>query len=497
MSIKLQELLIKTKDYDIKGKPDVEITRLAFDSRKVSEGTLFFCLEGLNTDGHSFAEEAAKNGASALMVTRWIDGLDEDIAQVKVNNARYSMGEVSARFYDHPSEKMKLIAITGTNGKSTTAQYLKSIASASGHPAGLIGTLGIFIENERQDSSNTTPESPDIQLALSEMVSKGVNFCAMEVSSHAIDLFRYVGCKFDAVIFTNLSQDHLDYHNNMEDYFKTKLALFQDKFCKKNNAINVINIDDLWGKRILQDKSIQGDKIGFTLDNGDKDAICAGKVVNMRLNGTTALFYNNSKPQVEVDIKMPGIFNAYNALIAAATCLYLNYSSKDVKRGIESVDNVPGRCEKITTDSGFNVIIDYAHTPDGLKNLLSNMKKLKKGNLIVVFGCGGNRDNEKRPKMGNIAQELSDYAIVTSDNPRYEKPIDIINEIRKGISDGNNVEIIEDRKKAIFRAIKIAKKDDIVVIAGKGHEQYQEIDGRRYHFDDKEISEEALRTLEG
>lgn len=497
MSVKLQELLIKIKDYVIRGKLDVEITGLNFDSRKVSKGNLFFCLEGLNSDGHSFAKEAVKNGAIALMVTRWIDGLNDNVTQVKVSNARYSMGVFSAQFYNQPSEKMTLIAITGTNGKSTTAQYLKSIASAAGQSAGLIGTLGIFIESERQDSSNTTPESPDIQFALNKMVSKGVKFCAMEVSSHAIDLFRYVGCKFDAVIFTNLSQDHLDYHKNMEEYFKTKLSLFQDKYCKKNNAINVINIDDLWGKRVLQDKSIQGEKIGFTLEDKNKDAVCMGKVTEIGLDGTKVLFYNNNKPQVEVDIKLPGIFNVYNALIAATTCFYLNFSKEDIKRGIEIVDRVPGRCDQVMTDRGFSVIVDYAHTPDGLKNLLLNMKQLKKGNLIVVFGCGGNRDKEKRPIMGGIAQKLSDYTIITSDNPRYEKPIEIINEIKKGISVWNNVDIIEDRKKAIFKAIQIARINDIVVIAGKGHEQYQEVNGTRHHFDDKEIAREALRALEG
>jgi UDP-N-acetylmuramoyl-L-alanyl-D-glutamate--2,6-diaminopimelate ligase len=490
MNVKISKLTEIIDHYEIKGSPDVEVSGLSYNSKNVQKQNLFVCLEGLDTDGHLFSNDAAGHGAVAFLVNRWIEDLSDKVTQIKVKDTRLAMGLISAQFYGWPSNKLKLVGVTGTNGKSTTAEFIRSIATAANEPTGLIGTLGVFIKNKRHESPNTTPESAEIQKIFFEMVNKGVKLCVMEVSSHAIDQYRFVGCKFDALIFTNLSQDHLDYHKDMDRYFSVKLSLFQSKASKKENVFNVINNDDEWGREILKENSVVGKKFSYGLKDHDNKPDFMGQIVNSGLAGTSASYYLNTKDKVEVNVNLIGKFNVSNALAAASVCTLLNYENEHVKEGIESLKKIPGRCEIINTGSFF-VIIDYAHTPDGLKNLLINLKK-NAGKIILVFGCGGDRDRKKRPIMGKIADELSDFTVITSDNPRSEDPKDIIKEIVAGIKNKNNIEIIADRKKAIFYAVGIAEKGDLVVIAGKGHERYQEIKGERHHFSDREVAEEAL-----
>ncbi|MFL0269612.1 UDP-N-acetylmuramoyl-L-alanyl-D-glutamate--2,6-diaminopimelate ligase [Candidatus Clostridium radicumherbarum] len=482
--MQLKDLLRSIKYSIIKGNSDININKVEYDSRKVNEGDIFFCITGFKVDGHDFALSAVKNGAAVIVCERET-GIDKlsGCTVVKVEDCRKVLAIASSNFYGEPSKKLKMIGITGTNGKTTSTFMMKAILEEAGNKVGLIGTVANYIGDKKLDSHRTTPESLELHQLLKEMVENDVTYCVMEVSSHSLALSRVYGIEFSVGIFTNLTQDHLDFHKTFENYYNSKLILF------KNSRISIINSDDDYGLRILND--ITSPKITYGLNNSC--TVNAGNI-NMRSNRTDFLMKYNDK-DVNVSLNIPGRYNIYNALGSAAACLIEGVSLLNVKKGLDRVF-VPGRCEIVSKhyNLDFEIIIDYAHSPDGLENILKTAREFTDSRLIAVFGCGGDRDKTKRPIMGNIASELSDIAIVTSDNPRTEEPLSIIKEILTGIKK-DNYEIIENRKDAIKRAIEIARKGDVVVVAGKGHEDYQELKDKKIHFDEREVIAEIIKEL--
>lgn len=480
--MKLKDLL-KGIDFSIiNGKSDIDINKVVYDHRKIEAGDVFFCIKGFKADGHDFAPSAVLKGATVIVCERDIKGL-EGCTIVKVNDTRKSLALASSNFYGEPSKKLKMIGITGTNGKTTSAFMMKAILEEAGFKVGLLGTVANYIGNKKIPSQRTTPESLELHELFNEMVESKVTHCVMEVSSHSLSLSRVYGIEFSVGIFTNLTQDHLDFHKTFENYYNSKLILF------RNSIVSVVNSEDEYGQRILKD--ISTPSITYGLNN-----LCdvSASNINMRSNGIEFdMNYNNEN--IAINLNLPGRYNIYNALGSAAACLNEGVSLLDVKKALNKVF-VPGRLEIVSKDYnlGFEIIIDYAHSPDGLENILKTAKEFTKGRLISVFGCGGDRDKTKRPIMGSIASELSDITIITSDNPRTEEPLSIIQDIIKGINK-NNYEILENRKEAIKKAIKIARKDDVIVIAGKGHEDYQEINDKKIHFDEREVIGEVIKEL--
>ncbi|MGE5329205.1 MAG: UDP-N-acetylmuramoyl-L-alanyl-D-glutamate--2,6-diaminopimelate ligase [Deltaproteobacteria bacterium] len=461
---------------------EVEISSIAYDSRKVTPGSLFVCIEGYKVDGHKYIREAVNKGAAALVIQKDVV-MPEGLPVIKHSNPRMILAEVSARFYNRPSEKLKLIGVTGTKGKTTTTFMIKSILEQAGHKVGLIGTIANYIGDRVVEAQRTTPESLELQEMFADMLSQGVDTVVMEVSSHSLDLYRVHACEFDVGVFTNLTQDHLDFHLNFENYFNAKAKLFD--LCKAGKA----NIDDEYGLRILEMGKCPMKSFGIkhTADIKAKD-------IDIKPEGTK-FKVETSKGEIEVSVPIPGIFSVYNSLSAISACLEFDAGSNDIIKGLENL-KVPGRAETVETNGKFTVMVDYAHSPDSLKNILETIKGYAQGRIVVIFGCGGDRDRTKRPIMGRIAGELADFTIISSDNPRTEEPEAIISEIEEGIK-GTKGEyiIIPDRQEAIKYAVKNAVEKDIVVIAGKGHETYQVFKDRIVHFDDREIATEAIRQL--
>ncbi len=435
---------------------------LAYDTRSVAPGALFFCVPGARADGHDFAADAVARGAVGLVVER---RLDLDVPQLVVPDARVAMAEAADEFFGRPSEKLVVAGVTGTNGKTTTTFLLYSVLEAAGMRPGLLGTVECRIGGEVRTAVRTTPEAIDIQRALREMLDAGDRSCVMEATSHGSELRRLDRIRFDALVFTNLTQDHLDFHGTMERYFEAKRRLFLE-----GRPPAAINSADEWGRRLLRDRP---------------DALTYGFAPDAQI-GPDALD--------GVDLKLRGRFNVENALGALAAARLLGVDEEAMVRGLEAVPGVPGRFESVDEGQPFEVVVDYSHTPDSLANVLRAARNLTEGRVVCVFGCGGDRDRGKRPVMGGIASRLADVPIVTSDNPRSEEPEAIIEEIVAGMEPG--AEIDPDRRSAIARAIELAEPGDVVVIAGKGHEQGQEFkDGRKVPFDDREVAREALRRL--
>ncbi|MCX7902966.1 MAG: UDP-N-acetylmuramoyl-L-alanyl-D-glutamate--2,6-diaminopimelate ligase [Caloramator sp.] len=480
--MRLSELILGIDNYALKGN-DVDIKHITYNSKDVKEGSLFICIEGFKTDGHNFAKEAVDRGAKALIVSKDIN-IDNNVTLVKVKDTRKAMAIIASNFYKKPAEKMKVIGITGTNGKTTSTFMMKSILEACGQKIGLIGTIYNIIGDKVIEAKRTTPESLDLQRMFKEMIDNNCTYCVMEVSSHSLELDRVYGVDFEAGIFTNLTQDHLDFHKTMENYFKAKLKLFD----KTKNAI--INIDDAYGKEALS--YVKGNIIKFGIDNA---ADVYAKDIMMSDEGTKfKLCYASN--EIEVNLHLPGKYNVYNALGCAAAALSLGIDINIIKKGLEDLKSVPGRSERIKTKYGFTVIIDYAHTPDGIENILKASREYTKGRLIILFGAGGDRDRTKRPLMGKAAGSFADYCIITSDNPRNEDPEAIIQDIIPGVKEtGCPYTVIVDRKEAIKYALMNAKKDDVIVIAGKGHETYQILKDKTIHFDEKEIVNELLQEI--
>ncbi|MFH0803388.1 MAG: UDP-N-acetylmuramoyl-L-alanyl-D-glutamate--2,6-diaminopimelate ligase [bacterium] len=483
--MKLEDLVACLGEKEIRGTLDVDISQVVCDSRKVLGGALFFCIRGYKVDGHAFLKDAVGRGAQAAVVSEFSKGLS-GITQVKVPDVRKAMALLGARYYGNPAGKLSLIGVTGTNGKSTSAILIAELLKRAGMKSGLIGTIYTQIGERIYPSSLTTPDSLDLQKLLSTMVHKKIKYVAMEVSSHSLALDRVYGCHFQVALFTNLTQDHLDFHKTLESYFQAKRKLFE---YLKGSGTAVINGDDPWAGRILD----HADSSCLTYGLG-KDCRIRAEDVETRLDGTSFNLctpWGNSK----IELQLLGLFNVYNSLGAIASALSLGLELSEVSEIIRSIPPIRGRFETINAGQDFTVVVDYAHTPDGIINILKAARALNPHRLIVVFGCGGDRDKTKRPLMGQAAVSLADMAIVTSDNPRSEEPEAIIRDIEEGMT-GKDYLVEVDRRKAIQRALSIASKGDIVVIAGKGHENYQIFRDKKIHFDDAETAREFLENRE-
>jgi UDP-N-acetylmuramoyl-L-alanyl-D-glutamate--2,6-diaminopimelate ligase len=456
---------------------DLEITNLAYDTRAVGPGALFFCVPGFTRDGHEFAPEAIAAGAVALVVQR---PLRLSVPEIVVPSVRAAMASCAAAFYCDPTAVLETVGVTGTNGKTTTAFLVHALLEADGRQTGLLGTVKSVIGGAERPVERTTPEAIDLQRTFREMLDSGDEACSMEVSSHALQLHRADAIHFAVAIFTNLTQDHLDFHGTMEEYFLAKRRLFTD--ARPQSA--VINLDDAYGARLAAELS---EPVTFAID---RDATYRATDVRTDLTGSRFTVHGPDNA-VALRSPLPGRFNVYNVLGALAAARILGVPLEVAARGIETAGHVPGRFEPVDAGQDFAVLVDYAHTPDSLENVLQAARQLTEGRLHVVFGCGGDRDRGKRPIMGEIARRLADRVIVTSDNPRSEDPEAIIQEVLVG--SGRDVEHDPDRRAAINRAIAGAAAGDVVVIAGKGHEQGQEFEGgRKIQFDDVTIAREAL-----
>ncbi len=458
---------------------DKEISHVAYDSRNVKPGTLFFCVKGFTVDGHDFAAQAVNSGAVALVVTHQ---LNLNVAQIIVKDTREAMALMSAAFYGHPAKKMRMVGITGTNGKTSTTYLIKSIFENEGYKVGLIGTIVNMIGDEKIHTERTTPESCDLQEILANMQNEGCGAVVMEVSSHSLELKRVFGIEFEGAIFTNLTQDHLDFHGNFENYAAAKRILFG------MSKVSAINADDSYGKYMVE--GAKGKTVKFSVGNGGD--YCANDI---SLTPEASRFVLATKDfKTPIYINIPGLFSVYNALGSAALCLEMGIDLFSVKNGLEKVECVAGRFERLPTHGEtMSIILDYAHTPDSLESTLKTVRGFAQGRVVCVFGCGGNRDNKKRAIMGKIAGELADFSIVTSDNPRFEEPMDIIREIEEGMQDYKEKYIvIENRYEAIKYAIENYLPSDVILLAGKGHEDYQEIKGVKHPFDEKVICEEIF-----
>lgn len=484
--MKLKELLKVLKDYRIDGLEDVEVSDIRYDSRSVGKGSVFVAIKGEKADGNLYVQESI--GKGAVVVVTETDAVFKGATAIRVPNAREALAQISALFYGEPAKKLKLVGITGTNGKTTTSFLVESILREAGLNPGIVGTINYRYAGKVFPAPNTTPESLDLQKLLRDMVDSGVKAAVMEVSSHALDQDRVAACIFDVGVFTNLTQDHLDYHVTMEDYFEAKSRLFTD-FIDEGKAA-VINMDDPMGEELS--KRAIGRVIGYSVKKGKADIYPNDVVLGVsEISGTV------KTPMGVVEIKSPliGDFNLYNILAAVGTGVGLGLPLGVIEGGIRALTNVPGRLERVDAGQPFIILLDYAHTPDALERVLSTIRGLTERRIITVFGCGGDRDRGKRPLMGSVAVRYSDMVIITSDNPRTEDPLKIIEDIRAGIErqgPGANYIIIPDRREAIEKAVSMAQAGDILLLAGKGHEDYQVIGKEKIHFDDREEAEKAV-----
>ena len=478
--MRLKELL-KGIDYiRIEGVQDIGIEDLYYDSREVTPNSLFFCIKGLTVDGHDFAPQAVAKGAKVLVLERDVD-VDGDITKVFVPNSKTAMAYMAKNFYRNPTKDINFIGVTGTNGKTTVTYLVKSILEKAGQKVGLIGTISNMIGDRKMPSKFTTPESLELQKLLREMADENVDSVVMEVSSHSLVLGRVEGCEYDIGVFTNLSQDHLDFHANMEEYRDAKAKLFTQ------SKLAIINEDDKNGRWIKKRVPTKVFTYGIY-----KDADIYARELEITDRGV-AFHLHTPSGSIPINLAIPGIFSIYNGLAAASICYNLGISLEIIAQGLQEVKGVDGRFELLDTGTDYSVILDYAHTPDGLENILTTAKEFAKGRIITLFGCGGDRDHGKRPIMGEIAGKYSDLCIITSDNPRSEDPMDIINDIVPGVEKtGCDYTIIENRREAIEYALAQAQKDDIVILAGKGHETYQILKDKTIPFDEKQIVAEIL-----
>ena len=471
--MKLSQLLQGVEVLSLNADPNMEITGMAFDSRKVQPGELFMAVSGFSTDGNRFIPSAMDKGAGVVVTAK---APEQAVPYVVVANDRLAMAQIAANLYGHPAKKLCMIGVTGTNGKTSVTLLLKHILeTVKGAKVGLIGTMENLIGDEVVPTERTTPESPDLQALFARMVNAGCQYAIMEVSSHALALERVGGVHYDVAAFTNLTEDHLDFHKTMEEYGKAKAMLFTR--CDKA----VANIDDEWYPIITEGASCP---VLSTSVQGKGEL--SAKDLELLSDGIrfTAVYGNQEVP---VQLPIPGKFTVYNALTVLGIALQLGVSLEESAQALKTAKGVKGRVEVVPTPGkDYTVLIDYAHTPDGLQNVLSSVKGFCKGRLIAVFGCGGDRDPVKRPIMGRIGAEIADIAVITSDNPRTEDPHAIIEDILKGVDSRENCAVIENRIEAIHYAMDIAEKNDIIVLAGKGHETYQEIHGVKNHLDERE-----------
>jgi UDP-N-acetylmuramoyl-L-alanyl-D-glutamate--2,6-diaminopimelate ligase len=484
--VTLRELQALLPGSVLTGDGETAVTDVTHDSRRVAPGSLFVAIRGLATDGNTFVEAARKKGAPAVV--------SEAEAQsggpwLQVKDAREALAVVSAAVLGHPAEGLQLVGVTGTNGKTTTTYLIDAILRAAGRPSGLLGTVQYRIGNRLMEAVRTTPEASDLQHLFREMAEAGCRYAVLEVSSHSLVLKRVHGCEFQVAVFTNLTRDHLDFHGDMESYFAAKRVLFDALLREDGHA--VVNIDDPHGAELA--RGVPGRVLTYALEN---EADLSASAVELSLRGTR--FQARTRAGT-FDVQTPlfGRFNVQNVLAALGAGLALGVSPEEALRGIASLAGVPGRLERVDAGQDFAVVVDYAHTDDALKNLLEALRELGPRRLITVFGCGGDRDNTKRPLMGTVASRLSDFVIVTSDNPRSEPPEAILEQVRRGIpkSREDQTELVVDRREAIARALELARPGDVVAIAGKGHENYQVLRDRTVPFDDRQVARDLLGRL--
>ena len=488
--MELKKILQGIDGIKAKGELNIDVKTIANDSRKVEKDGMFIAVKGFETDGHKYLKDVIKKGAKVIMVEEGSDIKDiiknEDITILMVPDTRKALAKVSCNFYDNPSKKFVLIGVTGTKGKTTTTFMIKHMLEKQGKNVGLIGTIATYINGKRlEDSSRTTPESIELQKSFAEMVKQKVEVVVMEVSSQSLKYDRVYGCEFDIGVFTNFSEDHISpkEHPDMEDYFLSKAKLFD--MCK----IAYVNTDDLHGCRLVKTNKCEMKTYGIdnSADLLAKDITITNSYADFRVK----LGQRNER----VKVGIPGRFSVYNSLAAISVAQKLNVDTETMKEALEEV-RVPGRSELVNNKKDLNIMIDYAHSPESLQNILSAVKEYTSGRVISVFGCGGDRDSGKRPIMGEISGRIADYTIITSDNPRTEEPEKIVRQIEEGMKKTNGkYECIIDRKEAIKRAIELANKRDMIVLAGKGHEPYQEINHKTYPFDERVIVREIIEEM--
>ena len=481
--MKLKELISEVETECVNADIESDITGICYDTRVIRSGELFIAIRGYQTDGHNYINEAVLKGSQLIICE---EKPDISIPYILVKDSRKALALISAKWFGYPAKKLKITGVTGTNGKTSVTNLIKHIIEKiSNEKAGLIGTNGNFIGDRELPAAHTTPESYEIQKLLEKMVLEGCKHVVMEVSSHALYLSRVYGIEFDTGIFTNLTPDHLDFHGTMEEYAAAKSFLFLS--CKKS----VINIDDDYSQLMI-DKSA-GPVITYAVNNSSADII--GK--DIKLYADRVEFCILALGSINrVELQVPAMFSVYNTLAAVSASILLGFEIENIAPSIQSFEGVKGRAEVIPTGYDFTVLVDYAHTPDALKNIISSVREFAKGKVLTVFGCGGDRDTAKRPLMGQIATKLSDYTIITSDNPRTENPGKIIKEIKSGITeDCTSYDTVENRKEAINKALEMLHAGDVLIIAGKGHETYQIHGKEKIHFDDREVVTEYIRQL--
>ena len=482
--MKIKDILTNCNLLEIVGEKDVDVTDIAFDSRKVAQGTLFFAVKGTQVDGHDYIDGAIEKGASVIVCEKLPRKKAENVTYVKVDNSAYVLGVGASNFFGNPSEKLKLVGVTGTNGKTTIATLLYRLFTEAGYPCGLLSTIENIIKRDVVPSTHTTPDPIELNTLLQEMVDKGCEYAFMEVSSHSVAQDRIAGLHFAGGIFTNLTHDHLDYHKTMANYRNAKKKFFDDL---PQSAFALTNLDDKNGAYMLQ--NTQARKMSYALKH---DADFKGVVMESHFDGML-LKVNGT----EMFTQLVGGFNASNILAIYGAATALGFNKDELLIEISKLRGANGRFDMVHSEKGIVGIVDYAHTPDALENVLVTINDVRchKETLITVVGCGGNRDTTKRPEMAAVAVRLSDRVILTSDNPRNEDPDEIIRQMKAGVAeeDQGKVLSITNRREAIRTAVALAKKGDIILLAGKGHENYQEINGVKNHFDDKEVLSEAFK----
>ncbi len=468
---------------------DVDISGVELDSRKVKFGFCFVAIKGYKDDGHVYIDKAISNGATTIILTDKSYVLDDKVNYILVKNSRRALAIASNEFYGHPSADIKLVGVTGTNGKTTTAQTIEKMLTVLKNKTAVLGTIGNKVGDKIYSTNNTTPESPELNRLFSIMKEDQVKYAIMEVSSHAIELDRVYGLNFDIGVFTNLTPEHLDFHGDMDSYYKAKEKLF---YMTKGG--NVINTDDAYGMKIYEELSVEGyDVLSVGLDNSSD---ISAKNITVTTEGSSFELITPEFSE-KVDIKLHGKVFIYNYLCAVGVLIMLGYTKQDIIFASKFIESVEGRLEQVQNDKGLNVFVDYAHTPDAIDNIIDIVKDITSGRVIVLFGCGGDRDKKKRPLMGEIVSRKADLVILTSDNPRTEDPDTIISEVKGGISEENLSKVIieKDRRKAIEIAIKNLNREDLLVIAGKGHEDYQIIGNEKIDFDDAVIASEIISEI--
>ena len=481
----LCELLSGLQAKHLSGPADLEISSVCYDSRKARDGSLFVAIKGFRSDGHQYIAKALELGAAAILVQDAPEQpLAENVSVWQCEDTRAALARIAAVWHGHPERQLKLIGVTGTNGKTTVTHLIRHVLEQNGEKCGLIGTNGVFFGEVARESARTTPESLELYGILREMVDAGMTCAAMEVSSHSLALDRVLGLRFAATAFTNLTQDHLDFHGDMETYFAAKALLFD----RCDTA--VYNLDDRWGMRLAQEKTCPA----ITFSAKENAAELVAKNVRLLPDGVQAVVVRDCDI-ARLNLPIPGMFSVYNALTAAGCCLALGLTLEQITEALTTASGIKGRAEIVPTGRDFTVMIDYSHTPDSMENILRTVRGYAKGRIIGLFGAGGDRDKEKRPLMGKIGAQGCDLCIVTSDNPRSEEPQAIIDDILSGMDSKARPKVIVDRREAIAWAVQNARKDDIIVLMGKGQETYQEIRGEKVHLDEREEVAKALASL--